>query len=96
VLTEELGAGYGKPHPRAFEVVEARVGTRGADNVYLADNPRKDFGGPRALGWRTVRVRRPGSLHVDVPSGADVDVEVPDLSDLAARLGFEADAVPRP
>ena len=31
--------------------------------VYVADNPRKDFLAPRALGWRTLRVRRPGGEH---------------------------------
>ncbi len=92
VLTGDLGTGYGKPHPKAFELVEAHLGTRGADNVYVADNPRKDFAGPRSLGWRTVRVRRDGSLHADVASGNDVDLEVADLSDLARLLGLDADA----
>lgn len=96
LLTGDLGTGYGKPHPKAFELVEARVGTRGRDNVYVADNPRKDFGGPRSLGWRTVRVRRPGSLHADVVSGDDVDLEVADLVDLARRLGLDPDPAPRP
>ena len=32
--------------------------------VYVADNPRKDFIAPRALGWRTVRIRRRGGEHV--------------------------------
>ncbi len=76
--------------------MEAHFGSHGADNVYLADNPRKDFVAPRALGWRTVRVRRPESLHVDVDSGEDVDVEVADLSEVACLLGFGTDPVPRP
>jgi putative hydrolase of the HAD superfamily len=96
VFTEEFGPGFAKPHPRAFELVEAHADTRGTDNVYLADNPAKDFAAPRALGWRTVRVRRPDSLHVGVVSGDDVDLEVTDLSDAAQLLGFEAARVPRP
>ena len=92
VLTGDLGADYGKPHPKAFELVEARVGTRGRDNVYVADNPHKDFVAPRSLGWRTVRVRRDGSLHADVASGDDVDLEVADLSDLARHLGLDTEA----
>lgn len=96
VLTGELGEGYGKPHPKAFELVEAHVGTRGADNVYVADNPHKDFGGPRSLGWRTVRVRRPGSLHAEAASGPDVDLELTDLAGLARHLGFTDDPVSGP
>jgi putative hydrolase of the HAD superfamily len=92
VYTEELGSGYGKPHPRAFQLVEEELGTRGWENVYLADNPAKDFSGPRSLGWRTVRVRRPESLHVTVACGGDVDVEVEDLTSLASVLGFGRDS----
>jgi putative hydrolase of the HAD superfamily len=92
VYTEELGSGYGKPHPRAFQLVEEEFGTRGWENVYLADNPAKDFSGPRSLGWRTVRVRRPESLHVTVACGGDVDVEVEDLTSLASVLGFGRDS----
>jgi putative hydrolase of the HAD superfamily len=92
VFTADLGPGFGKPHPRAFELVEERLGTHAHENVYVADNPGKDFVAPRALGWRTVRVRRPESLHVSSGCGDDVDFEVADLSSLAARLGFGGDA----
>lgn len=79
VLTEELGEGMGKPHVSAFELVERSLGFRGEDCVYVADNPNKDFGGPAQLGWRTARVRRPGSLHEAVPSTRDVEREDVDL-----------------
>lgn len=82
VLTAELGEGFGKPHPRAFQLVEAAVGQSGASCVYVADNPAKDFAGPAALGWRTVRVARAGGLHAKVPSGPDVQVEMCDLTSL--------------
>ena len=39
----------------------AHVGGPRSDCVYMADNPAKDFAGPKPLGWRTVRVRRPES-----------------------------------
>ncbi len=85
VLTAALGEGFGKPHPRAFRLVEERTGCRGAQCVYLADNPHKDFAGPKGLGWRTVRLRRPGGLHVAAPGGADVDEVWEDLLPLVAR-----------
>jgi putative hydrolase of the HAD superfamily len=83
IVTDELGPGMGKPHPRAFELLEAAAATGGSACVYIADNPRKDFVAPRALGWSTVRVRRPGGLHAAVPSGTDVDEEVATLDGLA-------------
>lgn len=88
VLTEELGAGYGKPSPRAFELVEERLGADGPACVYVADNPAKDFDGPAGLGWRTVRIRRPGGLHRDVPNGIAVSAELEDLTGLPALLGL--------
>jgi putative hydrolase of the HAD superfamily len=76
ILTDELGPGFEKPNTAAFELVEERTGVRGAGCVYIADNPAKDFMGPAQLGWRTVRVRRTGSLYEQHVSSADVDLEV--------------------
>jgi putative hydrolase of the HAD superfamily len=81
VFTEALGPGRGKPHPAAFERVEAATGLAAAACAYVADNPGKDFTGPRRRGWRTVRVRRTGSLHAGTDSGDAVDAEI---------TGFEA------
>lgn len=89
VFTESLGPGRGKPHPAAFEHLERELGVSGDRCAYVADNPAKDFVAPHRLGWRTVRVRRPGSLHADVPSGDDVDAEITSLADLDAALAWE-------
>jgi putative hydrolase of the HAD superfamily len=88
VFTEALGPGLGKPHPAAFEKVEAAVGVSGAACAYVADNPAKDFGGPRSLAWHTVRIRRSGGLHAAAPSGADVDAEITGLDQLNEALGW--------
>ena len=88
VFTETLGPGRGKPHPAAFEQLEREVGLQGDRCAYVADNPAKDFVAPHRLGWRTVRVRRPGGLHADVPSGDDVDAEIASLADLDTALGW--------
>lgn len=86
VLTADLGSGASKPSPKAFIEVQVATGASGDDCVYVADNPLKDFTGPRSCGWRTVRVRRSGSLHVAVPSGPDVDVDVTELTVLPTLL----------
>src|SRR6266545_2289820 len=82
VFTASLGPGKGKPDPAAFELVQEELGVDGKSCVYVADNPAKDFVGPKALGWRTVRVRRRLSLHADVESGSDVDHEITTLEQL--------------
>ena len=90
VFTEDLGPGRGKPHPAAFELVEDATGVGGAACAYVADNPAKDFAGPRSRGWRTVRVRREGGLHATVASGDDVDAEITAFAALNQALGWSA------
>ncbi|MGH2787272.1 MAG: HAD family hydrolase [Actinomycetota bacterium] len=83
IFTEELGPGLAKPHPLAFEVIQARTGCSGSQCTYVADNPAKDFQAPKHLGWNTVRVRRDGGLHAFLESGPDVDFELGDLTGLS-------------
>lgn len=86
LFTEEMGPEYHKPSSLAFESLERQFGVEGAALGYVADNPAKDFSGPAALGWRTVRVRRPGGLHAEEPSGDDVQAEMADLTELESVL----------
>jgi putative hydrolase of the HAD superfamily len=84
VFTDEWGPLFAKPHPRAFEYVQARMRVDADALFYIGDNPRKDFIAPRLLGWNTVRVRRPLGLHVcteALPEGR-AHVEIADLSTL--------------
>lgn len=87
IFTEALGVGFGKPHCHAFELVERRLGVGGDRCTYVADNPAKDFAGPRRLGWQTIRVRRRRGLHHHVDGGDDIDHEIADLTDLMALIG---------
>ncbi len=87
IITESLGPGLGKPHPRAFELVEERLGVDGSQCTYVADNPAKDFVAPHQRGWTTVRVRRPRGLHYAVDGGDDIDHELADMTDLMTLIG---------
>lgn len=80
IFTDELGPECGKPSPQAFQKVELLTGIQGGTCVYIADNPLKDFAGPKVLGWRTIRIKRPGGLYLEQQSGQDVDAEVNSLS----------------
>jgi putative hydrolase of the HAD superfamily len=86
VVTGEHGPAAAKPARFAFEAIERTSGRQGGALAYVGDNPAKDFRAPHALGWRTVRVRRLGSLHHAVASGTDVGLEVPDLTGVADWL----------
>lgn len=86
IVTDMWGQQFRKPHPRAFETVMARHGGVGADYVYVGDNPAKDFLAPRALGWRTLRIRRAGGLHEKAePASPDhaPDAEIASLDEVA-------------
>lgn len=61
ICTDQWGRDSWKPHPRAFEMIAARW--PGERIAYIADNPAKDFVAPRSLGWCTVQIDRPGSIH---------------------------------
>lgn len=93
VLTADLEPGSAKPSHTGFLVVETTHGVRGSDCMYVADNPTKDFVAPSSRGWATVRIRRPGSLHAAVASGADVQEEFTDLYALTALLGLRLTAL---
>lgn len=79
-----------KPSPRPFLEVMRLLDAPGEACAYVADNPRKDFKAPRALGWRTVRVRRAGGEHaLAEPAGPEwaADVEIATLDALDDALG---------
>ena len=59
IYTNELGGReFHKPHPRSFELMEARLGVAGHQLVYVGDNPAKDFVVPNARGWLSVQIER--------------------------------------
>ncbi|MFC6487589.1 HAD family hydrolase [Nitratireductor sp. GCM10026969] len=63
VCTGALGKGFGKPHPRAFAMVERWAAPTRLPLVYVADNPVKDFVTPRVRGWWTVQIARRERVH---------------------------------
>jgi putative hydrolase of the HAD superfamily len=84
IITDQWGRDYWKPHPRGFMAIQSRFEREPADFVYVGDNPGKDFLGPKALGWKTIRIRRAGGLHAAqvVPPGHDADLTITTLDEL--------------
>ncbi len=91
VFTDELGPGCGKPSPAAFELLMRRFAVTGRQCTYVADNPRKDFPGPRQLGWYTVQYLPEAGIYRDEPAppGGAADACVTDLRDVLRICGLE-------
>lgn len=89
VLTDDWGREFWKPHERAFRFIEDCWSLSGRVLVYVGDNPAKDFKGPSALGWQTIRMRREFGEHANVHATAQevsVTVASPDeIIDLLER-----------
>lgn len=75
IVTDELGREFWKPSPEPYHRVMQHFPGSAEGFVYVGDNPRKDFLAPRALGWRTVRIRRVGGEHADYLASPDEDAE---------------------
>jgi putative hydrolase of the HAD superfamily len=91
VLTSTLGKEYAKPHPKAFMDVQNYFGVTVHRYTYVADNPSKDFQGPRSLGWKTVRIRRREGLYSSLEGDVlgSSDLEVSDLNAVTDMLAGE-------
>jgi len=84
LFTDEWGREFWKPHPRAFQQAALWLQATANSLCYVSDNPAKDFVAPRALGWRTVQVRRPEGVYRDVvaPPGGEAEACIDSLDDL--------------
>ena len=90
IFTDALGPGQTKPGIAAFEAIGGRWALPPDSLVYVGDNPEKDFAGPRALGWLTIRLREPGQLRYRLEPEAEAlgpDLEIDAISGLLQRIG---------
>jgi putative hydrolase of the HAD superfamily len=73
---------------KPFLTVEKHFGDIAGRYIYVADNPEKDFVGPRRLGWTTVRIRRQMGLYYSLKGDLcdEADFEMPDLSSLVSAM----------
>lgn len=64
IITDELGGiEYRKPNPKAFILMQKRLGTQFEKMVYVGDNSAKDFQVPRALGMKCIWFRNTDGLY---------------------------------
>jgi len=88
LLTADLGAGFGKPHARAFELMTARLGVDPCRCAYVADNAEKDFVAPNKLGWTSVQIQRPDGIYLGCapPTGGEPRLRIDRLEQLDSIL----------
>lgn len=67
VLSDELGRACWKPSPVPYERITQLLAVDHEACVYVGDNGGKDFITAKALGWRTVRLRRADGVYADAP-----------------------------
>lgn len=83
LFTASRQEGFLKPGTLGFEWIATKWGLPNAELAYIADNPLKDFVGPRKLGWLTIRLRVPGQLRFALEPAGDGDQ--PDVEVAAAE-----------
>ncbi len=91
VFTDVWGRDGWKPAARPFRELLDGLGVDAAEAVYVADNPAKDFLGPRELGMSSIRVRFPDALHAGVPAPTEhhaADLCADSVGELAEILGI--------
>lgn len=89
VFSDFWGRAAWKPSVRPFLETLVLLGTPAARAVYVADNPTKDFLGPRQLGMGAIWLRQPDGeyAHLEPPSLAhSPDLTIASLDELEPAL----------
>jgi putative hydrolase of the HAD superfamily len=73
VCTDQWGREHWKPSPRGFLHIQQALEAPPARRIYIGDNPAKDFRAPKALGWRTLRLRHPLGEHARAAPASPLD-----------------------
>jgi putative hydrolase of the HAD superfamily len=63
IYTEQLGRDCWKPSPTGFIKILDNLNAKPENTVYIADNEKKDFIAPNALGILTIQLIRPARIH---------------------------------
>lgn len=83
VCTDRWGREHWKPSPKGFLHIQEVLGAEPEGCIYIGDNPAKDFRAPRALGWRTLRLRHPEGEHAGRAPASPLDAADATVTSLA-------------
>jgi len=96
VYASICGLGGGKPSPEPFVAAARKLGVILSRCVFVGDDPRRDIGGARRVGMKTIRIRR--GVHgrawlADYEEADAVTTSLLDVPQLAAGLLGETEAL---
>jgi putative hydrolase of the HAD superfamily len=86
VCTDQWGREHWKPSPRGFVHIQKQLEAPPERCIYIGDNPAKDFRAPKALGWRTLRVRHSLGEHAHAAAASprdEADATVTSLAEVS-------------
>jgi putative hydrolase of the HAD superfamily len=88
IFTDALPPGSAKPSTAPFERLASRFDVQPEQCIYVADNPGKDFVGPRKLGWFTIRLLRPDGMYSrqSAPPGGEPHATVTGLHEILRTI----------
>jgi len=91
IYTEQLGRNCWKPSPAGFEKLMETLNAKPETIAYIADNEKKDFIAPNKLGFLTIQIIRPASIHTESSEESDaapryVIRKISQLPDLLEKL----------
>ena len=88
IYSDLYGRKNWKPSPVPYLKVMELTGCKGAECIYIGDNPRKDFVTANNLGWMTVRIFRQGGEYSSITPERryDADLKITSLFELKEIL----------
>lgn len=88
VYSDDLGRDCWKPSPAPYLKLMSTMDVKGADCIYIGDNPQKDFITARKLGWKTVHIHRKGAEYATVVADGlhAAEYQISDLRQLESIL----------
>ena len=87
LCSDEWGDQAWKPASVCFEKVMEAFKGQSDEFIYIGDNPLKDFTAPKALGWKTVRIRRACGDYFNITGGEQADIEIETFWELPNAFG---------
>ncbi|OPJ60888.1 HAD family hydrolase [Clostridium oryzae] len=92
VVTDEHGAENWKPSSYAFKLLLSKFDLMGSEAVYVGDNPKKDFIGARAAGFKTIRIIREIGVHRNLflDREHEADINMKNLTEIEHYLKGES------
>ena len=65
LYTDLYGRENWKPSPFPYKKIMEHTGCLGSEQLYVGDNPNKDFIAAKLLEWKTIQVCRPDGIYAD-------------------------------